>query len=1192
MGQKSLVVDFVDLILYDPSLADRVVENPSVVLESFNQALLEIILRENPEFAKLVKKFYVRIRNPPLLMKIRELNSDHIGKLVSVEGIVTRVTRVDAKLLRAKYRHFTESGEHEFDYPPEGYIGERVERPPYCPICHKPGKFELVVEKSDFIDWQKIVVQERPEEVPGGQIPRSIETILTGDIVDSVRPGDRVIVSGILRVLALTGLPERRGSGTIFSFYIDVNHIDVQEKVLEEITITREDEEKIRELARDPWIREKIISSIAPGIYGYWDIKEAIALLLFGGTPKILPDGTRIRGDIHVLITGDPGTAKSQLLQFTSRLAPRGLYTSGKGSTAAGLTATVLRDKITGEYYLEAGALVLADGGIACLHPDTHVIIDKEWVKIGDLFRPESAIKALSNGELVELNYTKNETVSIDLSDLSSKRTTATCIRRKPWKGKLIKLTFESGNEILLTPEHLLIDGETLEWKKAEELKPGNRVLSLRKVLGHNNEIYILDVIPHNWLVIIDAHEKEELYEVISKFYGSVHKLARDSNKKIYENESRLYIEVELLRGLLKDAGKYEDWRRRTLTYLIENRVEKLSVSKVTPELAYLLGLFLGNSKSTTDSKRGEVSIKLPSDYKVVCEAAIKFLTEITSRRPTIVVENNEADPGDRSNFIGLRIESSILSHLFEYLAEREWTRLLKLPDDALRGFIAGLVDSAGLFYVTSKNSANKGDQISYLDIELRSVDQARLISIILRRFDICSKIMRKKDKVILRVSEDHDLSEIVDIIKPYSTPSKNVRIISTKKPKPLGEETIPKVLSIGLAKEIINKVQPKALTESGLREVIYRASRGELALTKRWLNRLRVKLLHALPEEVLNLLTLVTSRDYYVDRVTDVSYIEFEGFVYDLYVPGLHNYLAEGIIVHNCIDEIDKMRDEDRSAIHEALEQQTVSIAKAGIVARLNARTSVLAAGNPKYGRYDSTQPVSRNIDLPPTILSRFDLIFIVQDIPNADHDRRLAKHILGIHTEAEKARGFVDSQLLKKYISYARRYIRPQLTPEAIKLIEEFYVNLRQASLVTSEGGPSAIAITPRQLEALIRLAEAHAKIALKSKATIEDAEEAIRLVMATLSRVGFDIESGKIDIDILETGVSASRREKKKRFASFLSKLLDEVGGEIELNELYKRAQEQGFEKDFVLEVIDELKKSGEIYFPKIGRIARVR
>jgi replicative DNA helicase Mcm (EC 3.6.1.-) len=203
------------------------------------------------------------------------------------------------------------------------------------------------------------------EEIPAGQLPRQIEVILEDDLVDSARPGDRVKIVGILE-LKQESTP-KKGSRAVFDLYMRANSVEVSQKILDEVKITEEDRRKILETAKDQWIKEKIITSIAPSIYGHWEIKEALALALFGGVPKILPDGTRIRGDIHVLIVGDPGTAKSQLLQFVARIAPRAVYTTGKGSTAAGLTATVTRDKQTGDFYLEAGALVLADGGVAVI---------------------------------------------------------------------------------------------------------------------------------------------------------------------------------------------------------------------------------------------------------------------------------------------------------------------------------------------------------------------------------------------------------------------------------------------------------------------------------------------------------------------------------------------------------------------------------------------------------------------------------------------------------------------------------------------------------------------------------------------------------------------------------------------------------------------------------------------------------
>lgn len=653
MGQKSLIVDFDDLYIFDNRIARLLIDQPDEVLRQAAEALREVVYQEAPEYVEEVKRFYIRVRGLPKVVPLRRLRSEYIGKLVMLEGILVRSTPIKEKIVKARFIHCYEGDCHEFDWPPEGeLIGEQLEKPQVCPVCARSsGQFRVVPEKSVMVDWQRIVLQERPEEVPPGQLPRSIEVVLQDELVDVARPGDRITVVGIVRVRP-DSVSKRKA---LYEIYVEAVNVEVSQKVLEEVIITREDEEKIKALARDPWVRKKIIASIAPAIYGHWDIKEAIALALFGGVPKITPDGIRIRGDIHILVVGDPGTAKSQLLQYVARIAPRGIYTTGKGSTAAGLTAAVIRDKVTGEYYLEAGALVLADGGVAA-------------------------------------------------------------------------------------------------------------------------------------------------------------------------------------------------------------------------------------------------------------------------------------------------------------------------------------------------------------------------------------------------------------------------------------------------------------------------------------------------------------------------------------------------------IDEIDKMRDEDRVAIHEAMEQQTVSIAKAGIVARLNARTTVIAAGNPKFGRYIPNRTLAENINLPVTILSRFDLIFILRDTPNPDYDRRLAHHILRVHAETEKMKPEIPPDLLKKYISYARRYVRPRLTPEASKLIEEFFVEMRK---LASENPEGPIPITARQLEALARLAEAHAKMALKEEVTVEDAEAAIRLMKSFLERAGIDVESGRIDIDVIMTGKPRSKQEKLSRIIEIIEELEEESEeGCAKIKNIVKRATAEGIESSFVDEAIKILRRDGIIYEKSVGCYAVVR
>lgn len=646
-GASSVSIEFMDLYNYSRELAEELIDRPRVVLREAGEAVREVVAQEFPEFAEKKKKFFVRITNLIDTVKIREVRSEHVGKLIQIEGIITRMHPLRSKLVRAVYRHEKYEGGQStcgqvFVWPPEGEeIGEKIEKPVVCPVClQSGGKFILLRDESEFIDWQRVVVQEKPEDVPGGQMPRSIEVQLTHDLVDSARPGDRVTIVGIVNLEAAVS-----EKSPYFNIFIEANSVKVSERVLEEVSLTREDEEKIKQLARDPWVKDRIIASIAPSIYGYWDIKEAIAVALFGSSPRILPDGTRVRGDIHVLIIGDPGVAKSQLLQAGYRLAPRAVYTTGKGSTAAGLTAAVLKDPKTGEYYLEAGALVIADGGVAV-------------------------------------------------------------------------------------------------------------------------------------------------------------------------------------------------------------------------------------------------------------------------------------------------------------------------------------------------------------------------------------------------------------------------------------------------------------------------------------------------------------------------------------------------------IDEIDKMEKNDRVAIHEAMEQQVISISKAGIVARLNARTTVLAAGNPKFGVYDPSKSFIDNVNLPPTILSRFDLIFVVRDIIGVERDRQLARYILRAHSMSERFKPDVDPELLKKYIIYARRYIRPELTPLAEKRIEEFFVEMRSTALHYQQSGQTPIPITARQLEALIRIAGAHARMALRNEILEEDAIAAIRLVASFLESVGLDVESGAVDVATIMTGASFTQR----KLMSEIIDVIKSVGREacIKADDIVKQIASKypSVQESRVREVIERLHREGWI------------
>jgi len=630
-GGKSLVVDFEHLIEFDFELATETISRPYKYIEVLEKSIFEVTGQE----------MHVRFKNLPEIKMVKEIRSDQIGKLLGVEGIVTRVSEVKPRINLAIFQCRRCGEEIEVLQS-----GEVMKVPGVCPnpSCGRSGPFDLLEEKSEFEDWQRIRIQDRPERLRGGEIPRFIEAILRDDIVDKVKPGDSVYISGILRTIQERG---RKSTKTTFRKYLEVNYIESKSRGVEDFEITPEEEKMILELSRDPLIVRKIRDSIAPGIYGYEEIKESIALQLFGGVARELPDGTRIRGDCNVLLVGDPGVAKSQILQYVSRIAPKGIYTSGRGTSAAGLTAAVIREE--DGFSLEAGALVLADGGIAC-------------------------------------------------------------------------------------------------------------------------------------------------------------------------------------------------------------------------------------------------------------------------------------------------------------------------------------------------------------------------------------------------------------------------------------------------------------------------------------------------------------------------------------------------------VDEIDKMRDEDRVAIHEAMEQQTISIAKAGIVATLNARTAILAAANPKFGRFDPKETVSDQIDLPPTLISRFDLIWPMEDRPDPKRDEELARHVTEVHMDPEvRVRPPIDPELLRKYIIYARRNAHPRLSKEASERILKFYVEMRNKER-DEEGG--SVPITVRQLEALIRLAEARARMRLSNEVTAEDAEEVIRLMKECLRRVGVDPETKRFDIDAIMTGRPKTKRERLSRVLEIIKGYYSEKGKEISEKELMELAKEEGIPSSLVREAINVFLKSGDIYEPKPG------
>ena len=366
-NSTSLVVDYIDFDTFKPDLAKLITNEPDEMFDAFNRAIFNVLYEIHPDYANETQNnIKVRIGNYTVQKSLREINAEVINKLVGVSGMVVRSSEVKPLAKKIGYRCLS-CGEIT-----EAQLrGLVLKKPLRCGKCSEK-ELEMDPDTSIFIDFQMVRLQELPEDLPAGHLPHYLEVTIIGDLVDQCRPGDRILLTGIVRIeqeqlsqQIKTSLFRLRMEGNNIE-YLGGRTADKDSRTIERLEISNEDEKHIFALARKNDAYDILISSYAPHVYGHEVIKEVILLLIVGSVTKRLEDGSARRGDINVFLVGDPGTAKSEMLKFAAKIAPRGLYTSGRGSTAAGLTAAVIRDK-SGIMMLEAGAVVLGDQGLVCI---------------------------------------------------------------------------------------------------------------------------------------------------------------------------------------------------------------------------------------------------------------------------------------------------------------------------------------------------------------------------------------------------------------------------------------------------------------------------------------------------------------------------------------------------------------------------------------------------------------------------------------------------------------------------------------------------------------------------------------------------------------------------------------------------------------------------------------------------------
>jgi len=354
-GERVVVLKFAQLSEFTPTLSENLLEKPE---ETF--ALLENALEESG----LIKNPRVRIDDVPktAYVKIREIRAKNLDQFIWIDGIVRQASEVRPKVVNAK-----------FECPNCGatlsvlQIDAKFREPNRC-TCGWKGNFKQL--SKEMVDAQRLVLEESPDSLEGGAQPRRVNVFLQEDLVDPrmeerTTPGSKVKILGVLKEVPR---PLQTGSiSTMFDIAIEANNIIPLEESFQELNIDEEDVKQILELAADPNVYKRLTQSMAPSVFGFDKIKEAIMLQMFGGIKKVKSDRGSTRGDIHILLVGDPGVAKSVMLKFASTVAPKGRYVSGKAATAAGLTAAVVKDEFLKGWSLEAGAMVLSNKGLVCM---------------------------------------------------------------------------------------------------------------------------------------------------------------------------------------------------------------------------------------------------------------------------------------------------------------------------------------------------------------------------------------------------------------------------------------------------------------------------------------------------------------------------------------------------------------------------------------------------------------------------------------------------------------------------------------------------------------------------------------------------------------------------------------------------------------------------------------------------------
>jgi len=870
----------------------------------------------------------------------------------------------------------------------------------------------------------------------------------------------------------------------------------------------------------------------------------------------------------HNYLTEGVISHNSQMLKFTGQLAPKGRYVVGKSSTGAGL----------------------------CVTGDTLIHTNKGFREIGDIGREKIPFETDTETavEHREEIYTYGDRkIGTNSSRLAWRMPEKDCVNIETVYGKEIQAS--ENTDILTCGEN------GIEWKKISEIDKGEFVAApdYKEIERGcvDPEIYYSF---ENEKFKLSEKSSDMIRDLMKNKFGDLRSAAEElglSEDFVYSNIRKRFVPYRRLQFLFESLNiGMDDIEVEEL--MLQNGETFTLPEKFDEDLMYLVGFVFGDGDISVSNERGLVRISNSN------RNLLNQLKDIIKYKFGKEVEIEEQE--DRVPY--LRIYSKTIARFFENIGMVSPKEGLKLDHGLTtsknaRSFLKGLFEADGC--VVSRD--NGSDSIQYSTISSKLADQVQLM---LETYGVKSK-KRTRDRRGIETLENGKEIESKSVQKHLVIRGADIDRFAEE----IGFASERKTNSLnkikGEKRNANRDILPikKILEESGVKGGKHSTYFNQNKNPGKEKSKQIIKDIE-LNQETENQIREVIESELKWEEVKKTQKTGKKE-LFDLTVPETHNFVGNGIITHNTaavvrdettgefeleagavvlahkgtavIDEIDKMSEEDRSSLHEAMEQQQISVSKANIQATLNAQTSILAAGNPKFGRFDPYEPIPQQIEIGDTLLSRFDFIFPVKDEPDKDKDTKLSDQVLQNHIDPEETDAEIEQERLRKYVAYAKNNFRPQLRKDAADKIQEFYVSMRQKG--GDEAGDS-VPITARQLEALVRVAEASARAELKEEVEVEDAQRAIDILTYCLEQVGVDPETGEFDADIIETGTSSSQRNR----AQTIKHILKQMAGEssVEMEEVLDEAEEEGLDRDKTEQRIKQLMRDGEVFEPEPGKV----